>query len=65
MSKIIFVNNTAAIKGGVLTILRQFLIAIKLYSNENYIFYVFCSREDLKKYENENIKIINDIQGKK
>jgi glycosyltransferase involved in cell wall biosynthesis len=36
-----------------------------LYSNENYIFYVFCSREDLKKYENENIKIINNIQGKK
>jgi len=65
MSKIIFVNNTAATKGGVLTILRQFLDAIKLYSNKDYIYYIFCSREDLKKYENENIKIINDIQGKK
>lgn len=62
---IIFVNDTAATEGGALTILRQFLSNISKYSPENFIYYVFCSLEELKQYESDNIKIINDIKGKK
>jgi len=65
MRKIIFVNDTSATKGGALTILRQFLDGINRYSNKDYIYYVFCSLPELKAYENDNIKIINDIKGKK
>lgn len=65
MSKIIFVNDTAATEGGALTILKQFLNNINFYSNKNYVYYVFCSLPDLKLYENEQIKIINDVMGKK
>ncbi|MDD5638796.1 MAG: glycosyltransferase [Candidatus Pacebacteria bacterium] len=65
MKKIIFVNATAATEGGALTILRQFLDSIKIYSNKDCFYYVFCSLLDLKLYENEQIKIINDIKAKK
>jgi glycosyltransferase involved in cell wall biosynthesis len=65
MSKIIFVNDTAATEGGALTILKQFLDSIKLYSSKDYLYYVFCSVPELKLYENEQIKIINDIKAKK
>jgi len=65
MSKIIFVNDTAATEGGALTILKQFLDSIKLYSHKDYLYYVFCSVPELKSYENEQIKIINDIKAKK
>jgi len=64
-SKIIFVNNTAATEGGALTILKQFLDSIKLYSNKDYLYYVFCSVPELKSYENNQTKIINDIKAKK
>ena len=53
-----FVNAAAAIKGGALTILKQFLEGISIYFNENIYYYVFCSSEELKIYERENIKII-------
>ena len=65
MTKIVFVNATAAIEGGALTILKQFLEGISIYSNENIYYYVFCSLEELKIYEKENIKIVNSIKGKK
>ena len=65
MLKTIFINDTAATEGGALTILKQFLDGINKYSNKDYIYYVFCSLAELKKYENENIKIINDIKAKK
>jgi len=46
MSKIIFVNDTAATEGGVLTILKQFLDSIKLYSNKrlSLLRVLFCTR---------------------
>lgn len=68
MNKIIFVNATAATEGGALTILKQFLEGISIYSEyseKNLYYYVFCSLKKLKEYENENIKIINNIKGKK
>jgi len=65
MKRYIFVNATAATEGGALTILKQFLEGISVYSNKNIFYYVFCSLEDLKAYENKNIKIVNDIKGKR
>ena len=65
MKKIIFVNATAATEGGALTILKQFLEGISIYSNKNIYYYVFCSFEELKTYESKNVKIINNIKGKK
>jgi len=65
MSRIIFVNDSAATEGGALTILKQFLDSIKLYSHKDYLYYVFCSVPELKSYENKQIKIINDIKAKK
>ena len=65
MSKIVFINATAATEGGALTILKQFLNGIFVYSNKNICYYVFCSLKDLKVYERKNIKIINNIKGKK
>lgn len=65
MKRIIFVNVTAATEGGALTILRQFLEGISTYSSNNIIYYIFCSLKELEVYENENIKIINNIKGKK
>ena len=65
MAKIIFVNDTAATEGGALTILKQFLDSIKMHSSKDYLYYVFCSVPELKAYENEQIKIINDIKAKK
>jgi len=65
LAKVIFINATAATEGGALTILKQFLGGITIYSNKNIYYYVFCSLEELKTYESENIKIINNIKGKK
>lgn len=65
MNKIVFVNATAATEGGALTILKQFLKRISEYSNKNMYYYVFCSLEELKTYERENVKIVNSIKGKK
>ena len=65
MKKILFVNATAATEGGSLTILKQFLEGISIYSNKNMYYYIFCSLEELKTYERENVKIINNIKGKK
>jgi len=62
MPKIIFVND--ATEGGALTILRQFLNGIQKYSQKDFVYYVFCSLPELKKFENENIKIIN-VKAKK
>jgi len=62
LNKIVFVNATAAIKGGALTILKQFLEGISIYFKENIYYYVFCSSEELKTYERENIQIINNIK---
>ena len=65
MKKIVFVNATAAIESGALTILRQFLEGIATYSNKIMYYYIFCSLKELKTYENENIKVVNNIKGKK
>ncbi|GAI52004.1 unnamed protein product, partial [marine sediment metagenome] len=65
LTKIIFINATAATEGGALTILRQFLEGISKYSNKDLYYYIFCSLDELKVYENKNIKIINNIKGKK
>ena len=65
MDKIIFVNATAATESGALTILKQFLKGISKYSNKGLCYYVLCSLEKLKVYESENVKIINNINGKK
>ena len=65
MNKIVFVNATAATEGGALTILKHFLEGISKYSNNNIIYYIFCSLKELEVYESENIKIINNIKGKK
>jgi len=64
LAKIIFVNATAATEGGALTILRQFLEGIFIYSNKNIYYYIFCSLEELNAYENKNIKISSNIKGK-
>jgi len=61
----VFVNATAATEGGALTIIKQFLEGISIYSNKNVIYYVFFSVKELEVYESENIKIINNIKGKK
>ena len=65
LTKIIFVNATAATEGGALTILKQFLVGIATYSNKNMYYYIFCSLDELGLYESKNIKIINNIKGKK
>ena len=65
MSKIIFVNDTAATSGGALAILEQLLNGIQQYSQADYIYYVFCSLKELKKYESTSIKIVNNIKAKK
>jgi len=65
MIKIVFVNATAATEGGALTILRQFLEGIATYSNKNIYYYIFCSLDELVSYESKNIKIVNNIKGKK
>ena len=65
LTKIIFVNATAATEGGALTILRQFLEGIATYSNKNMYYYIFCSLDELGLYENKNIIIVNNIKGKK
>lgn len=65
MNKTVFINATAATEGGALTILRQFLEGISKYSSNNIIYYIFCSLKELEGYESENIKIINNIKGKK
>lgn len=64
MKKIIFVNNTAAINGGALTVLRQFLEEIKKRKDESKIYYFFVTA-DLKEYECKYIKIIDNIEGRK
>ena len=65
MDKIIFVNATATTEGGALTILRQFLEGINIYSNKNIYYYIFCSLDELGLYESKNIKVVNNIKGKK
>ena len=65
MDKIIFVNATAATEGGALTILKQFLEGISIYLNKNIYYYIFCSLKELNIYENKNVRIINNIKGKK
>lgn len=65
MNKIVFINATAATEGGALTILKQFLEGISVYSNKNIYYYIFCSLDELKVYENKNIKIINNVKGKR
>jgi glycosyltransferase involved in cell wall biosynthesis len=65
LNKIVFVNATAAIEGGALTILRQFLEGIATYSNKNMYYYIFCSLDELGLYESKNIKVVNNIKGKK
>ncbi len=64
MSKIVFVNATAATESGALTILKQFLEGISIYFNKNIYYYVFCTLEDLQIYESKNVKIINNVKGK-
>lgn len=65
MNRIVLVNATAATEGGALTILKQFLEGISIYSKKNINYYIFCSLKELEVYESENIKIINSIKGKK
>lgn len=64
MKKIIFVNNTAAINGGALTVLKQFLEEVKNRKDDSKIYYFFVT-VDLKEYECEYIKIIDNIKGRK
>lgn len=56
MSKMVVINNPAAKHGGVLTILKELLNKISTL-NCNRKFLVVVSLEELKKYENKNIKI--------
>ena len=65
MSKIVFINATATTEGGALTILRQFLERINTYSNKNMYYYIFCLLDELGSYESKNIKVVNNIKGKK
>ena len=65
MSKIVFVNDVAATEGGALTILKQFLSNISKYSPQDFVYYIFCSLQELKQYESSNIKIITDVKGTK
>ncbi len=62
--KVIFVNNPAAINGGALTILKQFIVNVAQKCSHDYNFYIFCTA-DLKEFECNNIKIITDIKAKK
>jgi len=55
--KIIAVNNPAAKSGGALTILKQFIENVALKDQEN-LYYIFVTLEELKCYEKENIKIV-------
>ena len=45
MKKVIFVNNTAAINGGALTVLKQFLEEIKQRRDESKIYYFFVTAD--------------------
>ena len=65
MKKMVFINTTAATEGGALIILKQFLEGIATYSNKNIYYYIFCSLDELVSYESKNIKIVNNIKGKK
>ncbi|MBA7583319.1 hypothetical protein ES708_25261 [subsurface metagenome] len=65
LTKIIFVNATAATEGGALTILKQFLEGVSIYSNKNIYYYIFCSLDELGLYESKNIKVVNNMKGKK
>ena len=65
MVKIVFVNATATTEGGALTILKQFLEGISIFSNKNIYYYIFCSLKDIKIYESKYISIVNNIKGKK
>ena len=58
-------NATAATEGGALTILKQFLERISIYSNKNIYYHVFCSLKELRVCESKNINIVNNIKGKK
>ena len=55
MDKIIFVNATAAVEGGALTILKQFLEGISKYSNKDLYYYIFCSLDKLSSYESKKM----------
>lgn len=65
MKKIVFVNATAATEGGALTILKQFLEGVSIYSKKNIHYYIFCSLEELKVYKCKNIEIVSNVKGKK
>ena len=64
LDKIIFVNATATTEGGALTILKQFLEGISIYSNKNMYYYIFCSLDELGLYKSKNIKVVNNIKEK-
>lgn len=64
MKKNIFVNNTAATSGGALTILKEFIENVAKVSSKEYMYYIFCTA-DLREYESENIKIIDNIKAKR
>jgi len=48
LKRIIFVNATAATEGGALTILKQFLEGITIYSNKNIYYYILRLSTTLK-----------------
>lgn len=54
--KIIVINNPAAKNGGALSILRELLEKISMNKCSN-IYHVIVSQEELKKYENDKLKI--------
>ncbi|HII4420784.1 glycosyltransferase [Clostridium perfringens] len=62
--KIIFVNNPAAVSGGALSILKQFIEEVALKLNNNFVTYIFCN-VDLSEYNCEKVKIINNIKIKR
>lgn len=65
MKRDIIVINTAAQSGGALTILKQFVNSISVFSKENVKYHIFTSSKELEKYENENIKIVYIEEGNK
>src|SRR5665648_1020604 len=64
ISKNIFVNSTATTSGGALTVLSQFLNDIPLYDKVN-TYYIFCTAQEIQKYQSDNIKIIKDAYKRK
>jgi len=59
LEKTIVVNSTAAISGGALTILNEFIAAIEKFSADKHFTFIFYTSVDFPDLKNPKIRIIN------